>query len=151
MITEILSKEYIKPEIEATNKKEVIKELLSLLPVKEKEKVFNKILERERIMSTGVGKGIAIPRHIGPDIGKIFLCFGIKKQGIDFNSLDPEKAKFFFLLLAPLKEEEYYVKILSHILEILNKDSFRKSLFEIKKREDFITLFKKSEVKNVHI
>ena len=145
MIVEILTQEYIKPELETKDKKGVIEELLSLLPIQNKTEILKKILERERLMTTGIGRGIAVPRYIGPEIERIFLCFGIKKKGIDFDSLDSEQAKIFFLLLAPLKEEEYYVKILSHILKISNTDSFKKMFFEIERKEDFITLFKKME------
>ena len=132
------SESHINLNLQSKTKKEVIRELLDLSGCRKREKIYKKILEREDWMSTGIGKGIALPRLWGPEVIQAQLCIGRKKEGIDFKSLDQNPANLFFLLLTPTKEE--YVKILAYLFKILSQDYLCRELQKTNDAKQIISL-----------
>jgi PTS system nitrogen regulatory IIA component len=104
-ITDILGKDSVIEKLTSRDKKGVLEELVSVLvehgKLADKEKTVQVLLERERLGSTGIGDGIAIPHGKLKDIQNIICSFGRSKEGIDFQSLDEKPSHLFFLLLAP--------------------------------------------------
>jgi PTS system nitrogen regulatory IIA component len=104
-ILDILSKDCIIPELRSSTKKEVLEELTgALLNCKanlNKEALVEVLLERERLGSTGIGDGIAIPHGKIKDLDELILSFGRSTQGIEFDSMDGRPTHLFFLLIAP--------------------------------------------------
>ncbi len=144
-ISEILTKEFIIPNMQSTSKDDAIVELLSLFKddsrVKDMELVQNAVLERENIMSTGVGKGFAIPHAKTNAINDIIVAFGKLEQPIDFKSLDEQPVSFIFLLVGKENHVGPHIKLLSRISRMMNKDEFRDALLNSKSAEDIYNLF----------
>ena len=101
-ICEILKIEMIIPSMKCTTKEEAISELIDLFKnddrVKDTESILNSVLEREKIMSTGVGKGFAIPHAKTNSVNEIIAAFGKIDNPIDFQALDDQPVNLVFLL-----------------------------------------------------
>lgn len=148
-ISEILTKEFIIPNMQSGSKTDAILELLNLFKtdprVIDMELVQNAVLERENIMSTGVGKGFAIPHAKTNAINDIIVAFGKLKEPIDFRSLDEQPVSFIFLLVGRESHVGPHIKLLSRISRMMNKDEFREALLSSKTSEDIYNLFLEEE------
>ncbi len=143
-ITEFITVEAIDLDMKATNKTEAILELTKLLEKTGKLDSFDKTLEalkdREKLGSTGIGKGVAIP-HAKTEFAKdLVIAFGVSKQGVNFNAVDDEKVNIFFAFASPLKNSQTYLKILARISRLIRNDDFREKLLSAKNPQEIIEL-----------
>lgn len=133
-ISDFLCKKAISVDLKATNKKDIISELIGLLidsdviDKKNKSKVFDIIMAREELGSTAIGQGIAIPHAKFEGVEKLTASLGISRQGINFDSLDGEPAHIFFLLIAPIDSAGPHLKALARISRLLKDKFFRDNL-----------------------
>ncbi len=130
-IVDFLNPKAISADLQATDKKIVVDELVELLiesreinPAK-KEELIRVVMDRESLGSTGIGQGVAIPHGKSPAVKKLIAAFAISHKGIDFESLDGERAYIFFLLLAPQDSAGPHLKALARISKILKDKPFR--------------------------
>lgn len=139
-ITDILDEEAIIAELTARDKKGVLEELVSVLVnhgrLRDKEKPVEVLLERERLGSTGIGDGIAIPHGKLKEVQGIICSFGRSKVGIDFQSIDERPTHLFFLLLAPEDSASEHLQALARLSRLLKDDQLRKRLLEVDTKED---------------
>lgn len=150
-ICDILSVNHIKGEIESTKKEEVIEELVNLLAddesVKDLDEIKKSVLEREEIMSTGVGKGFAIPHSKTSYVKGIVACFGKSSKSIEFNALDGEPVNLVFVLVGQDNMVGPHIKLLSRISRMMNKDEFREALLKATTSEEIHKIFEEEEQK----
>ena len=92
--------------------------------------------ERERLGSTGIGKGIGIPHGKLPALDKLLLGFGISRQGVDFESMDRQPTYLFFLLLTPENTAGLHLRLLARISRLLKDDVFRNQLLKARGVEE---------------
>lgn len=152
-IVDILSEDSVIPALTSKNKKAVIEELVSVLVNKDerlnKEELIEVFLERERLGSTGIGGGIAIPHGKLGSIDMMLASFGRSLEGVDFESTDGTPTHIFFLLIAPENSAGTHLKALARISRLLKDDSFRKSLMHAKsKKEIFENIIERDEQEN---
>lgn len=123
----LLKEKFINLELKGKNKKQVIAELVELIAnskkVKDKKALFKTIINREKLGSTGIGGGVAIPHAKCKGVKDFVLVFARKNEGIDFEALDGEVTFLFFALASPEKEVGGHLKILSEISRLV-KDKF---------------------------
>lgn len=133
-LSELIDEDYILPELKAKDKKEVLEELVDALvrrePSIDKKALVKVLLERERLGSTGIGDGVAIPHGKFHGITHPIITLGRSRKGLDFESMDGEPAFLFFLLVAPENSASIHLKALAKIAKILKNSSFRKVLME---------------------
>jgi mannitol/fructose-specific phosphotransferase system IIA component (Ntr-type) len=114
------------PELQGNTKEEVIEELVKLLAYKGKlddfELVLHDVLQREKIMSTGMERGIAAPHAKSEGAKDTAVALGIKKEGIEFGLTDGSKAKIVVLVVSPLKNHNRHIQFLSAITAIFKND-----------------------------
>ena len=126
-LSNLLKEKFINLELKQTDKKEIIIELVELIAKSKKltnKKAFLKaILEREKLGSTGIGAGIAIPHAKSEAVGDFILVFARSDKGIDFGALDGEKTFLFFALASSKDEIGGHLKILAEISHLV-KDKF---------------------------
>ena len=131
-IMDILNKDCIIPELRSRTKREVLEELTgALLNCKanlDKEALVEVLLERERLGSTGIGDGIAIPHGKVQDLDELVLSFGRSTQGIEFDSMDGRPTHLFFLLIAPENSAGIHLRALAKISRLLKSAHFRQRL-----------------------
>jgi PTS system nitrogen regulatory IIA component len=112
--------------------------------IKSPKLVFETLLNREMLGSTGIGKQVAIPHCRTLAIPEISIVVGISKKGIDFNALDDQPVQLFFLILAPpLDESNQYLPILGKLCEMLKNTKFKDKLVKVESFENFIKLLTK--------
>lgn len=147
MITDFLSKRAIKIPLESQTKPAVLKELVDLLckvyELDKKGEIMEAVLEREELMSTGVGYGIAIPHAKLDFINTSKLVGGIAPSGIEFDSVDGKPAQIFFMLVSPRNGSGDHVRILSGLSRILHSQEVRDLVISSSTSEDLIEAIKK--------
>ncbi len=148
-ICEILQVSKIIPSLQGKEKTDVINELVDLFKnderVKELDEMRNAVHEREKIMSTGVGKGFAIPHAKTNSVSEIVAAFGKLDEPIDFQALDEQPVNLVFLLVGKENLVGPHIKLLSRISRMMNKDEFRESLSKAKTAGEIYSLFENEE------
>ena len=148
-ISEILEEKLVVPNLAGSTKDEVINSMIDILgqspKVLDKEKVRSAILEREKIMSTGVGNGFAIPHGKTEAVSDIVAAFGITAQPIDYQSLDEKPVRLIFLLVGKDNLVGPHIKLLSRISRLMSKEQFRTRLLETQSPKEIIEAFKQEE------
>jgi PTS system nitrogen regulatory IIA component len=131
-ITEMLQAENVLAELKARSKREVLSELAGLLAREgrrgDADSMLHVLLERERLGSTGIGDGIAIPHGKIAGLDEMVVAFGRSLQGVDFEAMDGKPVHLFFLLLAPENSAGQHLKALAKISRMLRDAEFRKNL-----------------------
>jgi len=141
-LSSLLQEKLINLELRGKNKKEIIEELVDLVArsskLKNKKAFLKAILERERLGSTGVGNGVAIPHAKSKVVKNFVLVFGRKDSGIDFGALDGERTYLFFSLASPEEEVGGHLKVLSEIARLIKDKFIVDSLRGVRTKKDVI-------------
>jgi PTS system nitrogen regulatory IIA component len=141
--SEIINKNYIIPEFTGNTKKQVLEELVEALASNkgkiDKVEILNALLEREKLGSTGIGDGVAIPHGKLNGLDNIILLFGKSGQGVDFDAIDGKPVCLVFLLVAPADSAGLHLKALARLSRMLREKEFKNSLLMASDSE---TLFK---------
>jgi fructose PTS system EIIBC or EIIC component len=148
-VHELLNLKYVLTEFKSENKNDVINELVDLLKGDERiidlEEVRKCVFEREEKMSTGVGKGFAIPHGKTNSVTDILAAFGKSETPIEYNSLDGEPVHLVFLLIGKENLVAKHIKLLSRISRLMNNEEFRKKLVEADSKESILKIFTDEE------
>lgn len=143
-LTDILTKGLVLPDLQARNKRTVMEELCQALAKERPElapaALMEVLLERERLGSTGIGDGIAIPHGKLHNLGDLLLAFGRSQAGVDFDSLDGKPAHLFFLVVAPENSAGVHLKALARISRLLKSNAVRKELMQAKDAEEIFRI-----------
>lgn len=144
MITNLLTLECINLNLKGQTKQEIIDEMVEILyqggKLNDKEEYKKAILAREAQSSTGLEEGIAIP-HAKTSAVKIpSIAFGLSKNGVDYESLDREPSKLFFMIAAPANASDTHIEILSKLTTMLLDDEIREKLLEVKTEQEVIDI-----------
>src|SRR5512143_4238063 len=127
-----LNEEWVIPDLQGTDKPSILRELASVLvkpcKVAPVEELLRVLLEREKLGSTGIGEGIAIPHGRVRKLKEFFVCFGRSLKGVDFDSIDGKPTQLFFLVMAPENSAVENPKLLGRIVALLKESSFKKRL-----------------------
>ena len=148
-VFELLDEKFILTGFESEEKEKIINELIDLYNKSDKvndlEKVRTAVLEREKIMSTGVGKGFAIPHGKTNAVNDVIAAFGKTESDIDYNALDGNPVHLIFLLIGRDDMVSKHIKLLSRISRMMNKDEFRDRLVKANSKKEIIEIFRKEE------
>lgn len=148
-LLDILSSESTIVGLQSDTKDGIIEELVDSLEVGEaitdRDKVLQAVLEREKIMSTGIGDGIAIPHGKSEAVVRLTAALGTHKRGVEFEALDGEPACVFFLLVSPANVSGPHIKALARISRLLKDDSFKKKLIEATTTEEILAAIQAEE------
>jgi PTS system nitrogen regulatory IIA component len=130
--SELINKNYIIPEFKGSTKKQVLEELVEALASNkveiDKVVLLNALLEREKLGSTGIGDGVAIPHGKLNGLDNIILLFGKSGQGVDFDAIDRKPVCMVFLLVAPADSAGLHLKALARLSRMLREKEFKNSL-----------------------
>jgi nitrogen PTS system EIIA component len=131
-ITEILSPEMVLPDVKGKTKPAILRELATCLAARYKDidvdALAAVLAERERLGSTAIGDGIAIPHGKVRGVAKILGVFGRCVAGVDFDSLDGSPTHLFFLLVAPEDSTSLHLKALARVSRLFKDAVFRERL-----------------------
>ncbi|HTT78013.1 MAG TPA: PTS sugar transporter subunit IIA [Candidatus Binataceae bacterium] len=131
-ITEILSQDMVLPDLQGSAKPEILLELAqsftAQFPNLSADAVAAVLAERERLGSTAIGDGIAIPHGKIRGVNRIVGAFGRHKKGVDFDSLDGNPTHLFFVLVAPEESTSLHLKALARVSRLFRDGAFRERL-----------------------
>jgi PTS system nitrogen regulatory IIA component len=131
-ICQYLDPELIIPDLKSQSKEGVLSELATLITARDlglmAGEVLQVLLDRERLGSTGIGEGFAIPHGKMKNMGQMVIAFGRSIQGVSFDSMDGKAAHYFFVLLAPEDSAALHLKALAKISRFLKNSAFKDSL-----------------------
>ena len=119
-LREFFSEDAVQLELAGTTKDDILKELIGLLKLDDKNEqmLFKMLKRRENLGSTGIGRGIAIPHCRSLVVDKLRVAFGRKRDGVDFKAMDGQSVHFFFLIVAPpLEVSNQYLPVLGKIAQ----------------------------------
>lgn len=138
-------------DLKVENKEELLNKMVDVLEHQVNEEQLKEIresvFEREEIMSTGVGKSLAIPHGKVRSIEKNYASFAVLNEAIEYDSIDKKPVKIAFLLVGPTGENKIHIKLLSRISRLMNSSSFRDTLSECKTSEEIYEAFHEEEAK----
>lgn len=139
-LSEILTPECIISDLKARDKKGALEELSGVITAQEpslnKGYLLQVLLERERLGSTGIGEGIALPHGKVNKLDRLLVSFGRSLEGLSFDSIDEQPAYLFFLLVAPENSAGAHLQALAKISRLLKDNRFRQRLMDAKSSED---------------
>lgn len=148
-IISLLDSDTVLPDLKASTKEEVLNELISSLSSKvgknELEAIRKAVFEREEIMSTGVGKGLAIPHGKASGITDNYAAFALLHAPVEYNAIDGQPVSMVFLLVGPQSSNSFHIKMLSRISRLMNNSEFRKELNECSTAAEIMSVFEKEE------
>ena len=148
-LPDILSADSTLVDLKGETKEDIIAELIDTLAVddaiSDRDKVLQAVLEREKIMSTGIGDGIAIPHGKSDAVEKLVAALGTQRRGVDFEALDGEPAYVFFLLVSPANVSGPHIKALARISRLLKNDDFKKKLIAAETAAEIIEIIETEE------
>jgi mannitol/fructose-specific phosphotransferase system IIA component (Ntr-type) len=146
----LLSKDQILPEMQATERWSAIVELVDLLAAKgfvkteDRDVVLGALRAREETMSTGIGFGIAIPHASSDRVDRVVAAFGRSSTGIEFDSLDNAPVRFIVLYVVPKDQFQTHLRTLAAIAKFLNDRSVRERLGTAAGADEILSIFKNS-------
>ncbi|MEX0912636.1 MAG: PTS sugar transporter subunit IIA [Gemmatimonadota bacterium] len=148
-LTELLSPDRISIPLVSSTKDEILTELVEVVgknaSIRDLDEVLRAVREREEVLSTGIGNGVAIPHGKSAGIAELSLVAGVSRAGIDFEALDGKPVNLFFLLVGPEAAAGQHVKALSRISRLLRRDSFRVRLMEATTPDEFYSIIVEAE------
>ena len=140
-----LRKESIILEMKATSKEGALRELAALAAVEcgrfTEEALYNVLLEREAVGSTGLGNGVALPHGKIEGLENFLLCFGRSRAGLNFDAVDNRPTHLFALLLSPADKAAEYLQALAWVSKILKNSNRRQQLLDSTTKEELAALF----------
>ncbi|MBM4160198.1 MAG: PTS sugar transporter subunit IIA [Ignavibacteria bacterium] len=154
-IVDILNEQVVRTNLSGSTKPEIIDAMVELAAsqpqVLDKERLREAILEREKIMSTGVGSGFAVPHGKTDAVTDIVAAFAVTAQPIDYQSLDEQPVRLVFLLVGRDNMVGPHIKLLSRISRLMNKEEFRKRLLEATSPQEVLEVFRQEEATHFEV
>lgn len=136
-------------DIRAETKEGVLRELSEAIagvtPSLSADGLASILMERERLGSTGIGDGVAIPHGKAAGIDRLVAAFGRSRNGVQFQSLDGKPAHLFFVIVAPEQSAGMHLKALARVSRLLKDERFRRSLLAAGDARDLVDVFREQD------
>jgi mannitol/fructose-specific phosphotransferase system IIA component (Ntr-type) len=148
-LREFFNRDVVALDLEATGKDEVLKEMIQLLDLDEKSQgiLFKMLKRRENLGSTGIGRGIAIPHCRSLVVDRLRIAFGRTNQPVEFDAIDDNATRFFFLIVAPpLEVSNQYLPVLGKIAQFAKESDVPDRLAQISDPDQFLALLEEKGV-----
>jgi PTS system nitrogen regulatory IIA component len=151
-ISEFLSSNAVVSELNAHSKAAVLDELCQALarahPELKAERLLEVLREREKLGSTGIGEGVAIPHGKMGGLPQLMASFGVSRPGVDFEAIDGKPTHLFFALVAPENSAGIHLKALARISRLFKNNRFRESILEARTSEDIYQLIAQEDARS---
>ncbi|GAB4384452.1 MAG: PTS sugar transporter subunit IIA [Phycisphaerales bacterium] len=150
-LSELVVEEAVVADLASQDRDEVIAELIDAViaagrvDASLRDQLIGKVLEREKMSSTGFGRGVAVPHVKHPSISELVATVGLSQKGVDFNALDKQPVYSIFLLLSPENRPEEHLQAMETIFKNLRKDTFRRFLRQATTAEQVMTLLREAD------
>jgi fructose-specific phosphotransferase system IIA component len=150
-ILSVICPDCICPDLKGETKEEIITELVDILAaqgkLRDRDEALKDVLQREKTMSTGMQHGIALPHAKTDGIADMAVAVGIKREGIDFESMDGEKSRLFILVVSPRKTSGPHIQFLAAIGAVLKDDAVREEVINTRDKDRLVRLLQKGGIR----
>jgi PTS system nitrogen regulatory IIA component len=151
-ITEFLSPNAVVAELRGASKPEILRELSERLaqaygPPLRPDRVLEVLGEREKLASTGIGEGVAIPHGKMPGLERIFAAFGVSHAGLDFSSIDKRPTQLFFALVAPENSAGVHLKALARVSRLFRNATLRDAILAAPSADEIYRLIAEEDAR----
>lgn len=148
-LCDLLNESVVEVNLEAKDKSDLLTRLVDIAAssnlVQDPAAGLHAVEERERIMTTGIGHGVAIPHGKTDAVKDLVAAFAVIKDGIDFGSLDGQPVRLAFLLLGPKEPSGPHIRMLSRISRLMNREDLRNRLVNSQSSAEVLNLFNEAE------
>ncbi|MBF0118207.1 MAG: PTS sugar transporter subunit IIA [Desulfobacterales bacterium] len=147
-VIDVLEKEAILLNLKSTDKRGVIEELaeaVAMISQISKDILVQILMDREKLGSTGIGKGIAIPHGKLKDINNAIVGFGRSKEGVKFEAIDRRPCHIFFLIITPESSASVHLNLLGQIARMLKNETFKEKLISAFDPEEIYNIIRDFE------
>jgi PTS system nitrogen regulatory IIA component len=138
-------------DLKGRKKPDVLAEMAEALagstPGLDEKRLFDVLNEREKLQSTGIGEGVAVPHGKLPDLSRLVTSFARSREGVDFDSVDGQPTYLFFVLVVPEQSGGQHLNALARISRFLHDASFRERLWEARTLEDVCRAVEEEDAK----
>jgi mannitol/fructose-specific phosphotransferase system IIA component (Ntr-type) len=149
LLSELLTPERVRVPLQGASKEALLEELVGVLracgAVSDDDAVLGAVHARERVLSTGVGSGVAIPHGKAESVPALAMAAGVTGGPVEFESLDGEPVRLLFLLVGPDSAAGQHVKALGRISRLVRRDEFRERLLAAASPEEFMAVLAEAE------
>ncbi len=150
LLTELLPPEHVKIPLASADKAGLIDELATFLArvsgvPEEAEAIREAVLEREKVLSTGIGGGVAIPHGKTGRVEGLVLVAGTTRDPVDFEALDDRPVRLLMMLVGPESAASLHVKVLSRIGRLMRREELRDRLIAAETPEAFLSVIRRAE------
>lgn len=150
-IMDVLVRDAVILDLAATTKREVLAEVARALaapvPELDEARLLEVLVDREKLQSTGIGEGVAIPHGKLPGLTRLLASFARSQKGVDFESIDGRPTHLFFLLVVPEQSGGAHLKALARISRFFRDAAFCKRLLEVETLEDVFRAIEEQDSK----
>jgi len=148
-LTDVLVRDACRIDLHGATKLEVLRELADALarqvPGLDPAQLYAMLIEREKLGTTAMGDGIAIPHARIESLNRLLAVFGLSRAGVAFDSLDGRETHLFFLLVAPGKEGSAHLLLLARLSRLLGSEAFRARLRQVQSTDELFRAFEEEE------
>ncbi len=149
LLTDLLTPERIRVPLRARSKDDLLRELVQVVSDSDRPdaaaEVLRAVREREAVLSTGIGNGVAVPHGKCAAVPDLRIAAGRTEQPVDFDALDGQPVSLFFLLVGPESAAGPHIKALSRISRLVRKDTVRQQLLAAATADEFYAAMKAAE------
>ena len=146
---ELLGSDSIVMSLKSQTKDDVLEEMVDILDsagkIQSRDAVLKAIVDRERIMTTGIGNGVAVPHCKSSAVDRLVAALGISPDGIDFQSPDNQPARLIFILVAEQNNPGPHVRALARLAKLLSSKAVRDALLMARSPENLLQIVKERE------
>lgn len=149
LLSDLLSSTRVKVPLEATTKDGLLHELVDVLAedrcIQDPDEVLRVVKERESILSTGIGNGVAIPHGKSTSCRELSIAAGVAPAPVQFDALDGEPVQLVFLLVGPEAAAGAHIKALSRISRLVRQPELRQRLMRSRDPQEFLDALREAE------
>lgn len=149
LLSDILTSVRVRVPLEGRTKDEVLRELVDALvaagDVSDAEAALKVVQEREQVLSTGIGYGVALPHGKSDACPELAIAAGVTADGVEFSALDGQPVRLIFLLVGPESEAGAHIKALSGISRLVRQPETRQRLMEASDPETFLETLRQAD------
>jgi mannitol/fructose-specific phosphotransferase system IIA component (Ntr-type) len=149
LLSDLLSSVRVKVPLEATTKEAALRELVAVLAddqaIANSDDVLRVVRDRERILSTGIGHGVALPHGKSDACPDLSIAAGVTREPIEFDALDQAPVQLIFLLVGPESAAGPHIKALSRISRLVRQPELRQRLMAVQDSQAFLDILREAE------
>ncbi len=143
-LSEVLSKERIIINLGGNDKYDMLEKLVNVAKTSEKVKdaqdLLKKVIEREKLKSTGIGRGIGVPHAQSLGVTDVVACLGVSTQGLEFAAIDGKPVYLVFLIATKGRLDNAYLGLLSRIARLFSSEDFKQQIISSNSPEEIMSL-----------